>query len=228
MNLNGGNSGLRNFDDNCQLFSEDKWILHKFNELTAEITRNIDKYELGIALEKLYNFIWDDFCSWYIELVKPRLREGADAESNATAQRVLTYVWSNTMKLLHPFMPFITEEIWQTLLSKPNESIMVSDFPTYSESLVFKQAVEEMEAKMNVIREERNRKESEQNREEEIKRLTKEKLRLEGEIKRAEGKLANKGFTDKAPANVIEEERVKLEKYKEAFEKVVDSLAKLG
>jgi len=212
------------------LQTEDKWILHKFNALTAEITRNIDKYELGIALQKLYDFIWDDFCGWYIELVKPRLRadeSGNLPESNATAQQVLVYVWSETMKLLHPFMPFITEEIWQTILDKPNESIMVAKFPEFDESLVFTQAAEEMESKMEEIRQERNAKADAQDREKEFERLTKEKARLEGEVKRAEGKLANKGFTDKAPAAIIEEERGKLEKYKESLQKTIDSLAKM-
>jgi len=208
-----------------ELQQEDKWILHKLNELTEEITRNIDKYELGIALEKLYNFIWDDFCSWYIELVKPRLRD--EGESNVVAQQVLTFAWSNTMKLLHPFMPFITEEIWQTLHNTQSESIMVSEFPKFDEKLVFKQAAAEMEAKMEEIRVERNAKAAAQDAEQEFARLTKEKSRLEGEVKRAEGKLSNKGFTDKAPASVIEEEREKLAKYKEMLEKTIDSLAKM-
>ena len=105
--------------DKCELSDRDKleisdrWILSEYNDLVKEVTDNLDKYELGIAVSKLYDFIWDKFCDWYIELVKPRFFE--EGESNITAQQVLVYVLSNTLKLLHPFMPFITEEIWQAL-----------------------------------------------------------------------------------------------------------------
>ena len=121
--------------DKCELPDRDKleisdrWILSEYNDLVKEVTDNLDKYELGIAVSKLYDFIWDKFCDWYIELVKPRFFE--EGESNITAQQVLVYVLSNTLKLLHPFMPFITEEIWQAL---PHEgkSIMISSFPVYN------------------------------------------------------------------------------------------------
>ena len=121
--------------DLSKLCLEDKWILSKYNTLIKEVTENLDKFELGIAVSKLYDFIWESFCDWYIELVKPRLFD-KENETGKTAQYVLTYVLSNTMKLLHPFMPFITEEIWQHLPHE-GESIMVSDWPVYNEAFSF-------------------------------------------------------------------------------------------
>lgn len=130
---------------------EDKWILSKFNDLVKAVTENIEKYELGLAVQKLYDFIWDNFCDWYIEIVKPRLQNKNDKISNENAQNVLCYVLSNTMKLLHPFMPFITETIWQAL---PNigKSIMISSWPKYEEKLNFYECSEKVEEIMNVIR----------------------------------------------------------------------------
>ena len=268
----------------------DRWILSRYNDLVEEVTENLDKYELGIAVSKLYDFIWDEFCDWYIELVKPRFFE--EGESNIVAQQVLVYVLSNTLKLLHPFMPFITEEIWQAL---PHEgkSIMISSFPVYDEKFKNADAEHDMQLVMDAIKGIRNiRNEmnvppskkaaiyivteqtnvfkagtmffeklasaSEVNvisdkssapenavsvivpsaeilllldelvdKEKELERLSKEQKRLEGEIKRVEGKLSNKGFTEKAPANVVEEERQKGEKYKEMLAAVLDSIEKL-
>lgn len=135
---------------------EDKWILSKFNTLVKEVTENIDKYEIGIAVAKLYDFIWDNLCDWYIELIKPRLFESnTDKESNLTAQNTLCYVLSNTMKLLHPIMPFITEEIWQTLPHE-GESVMVSSFPEYKKELEFGKAEEDIERIMVAIKAIRN------------------------------------------------------------------------
>ena len=138
-----------------KLSLEDKWIISKYNRLCREVTENIDNFELGIAVSKLYDFIWDSFCDWYIELVKPRLFDKG-SESALSAQYVLTYVLSNTMKLLHPFMPFITEEIWQHLPHE-GESIMISQFPKYDESLNFPEAEKEMEIIMGAISAIRNR-----------------------------------------------------------------------
>ena len=284
MNLDIEKNELPDLD---KLSIEDKWILSKYNTLVKEVTDNLEKYELGIAVSKLYDFIWDEFCDWYIELVKPRFFE--KGESNKTAQMVLTYVLSNTLKLLHPFMPFITEEIWQALPHE-GESIMISDFPVYNESLDFAKAEKDMTVIMEAIKGVRNIRnemnvppskktklyivtENEKvfslgkvffeklasaseaivqsdksgipenavsviaegaelylpvdelvDKEKELERLTKEKEKLEGEIKRVEGKLSNKGFTDKAPAKVVEEERQKGEKYKEMLEKVLKSI----
>ncbi|MBQ5778302.1 MAG: valine--tRNA ligase, partial [Oscillospiraceae bacterium] len=148
--------------DKCELPAlsdlamEDKWILSKYNTLVSEITDNLDKFELGIAAQKLQEFIRDNYCDWYIELVKPRLSDDADAASRESAEKVLCYVLSNTLKLLHPFMPFITEEIWQTL-PHDGESIMISKWPEYSEDLSFKGDEGKMEILMQAIRSIRNR-----------------------------------------------------------------------
>ena len=268
---------------------EDKWILDKYNRLVSEVTDNLEKFELGVAVSKLYDFIWDEFCDWYIELVKPRLYD-AENESNQTAQYVLSYVLSNTLKLLHPFMPFITEEIW---LSLPHvgESIVISDWPKADEKRSVPKEAAQMEMVMDALKAVRNKRAEmnippskkasmfivteekelfnnasvffqklasaanvtvqndkagiEENAvavivngaqifmpmgelvdfEKEIARLEEEKKHLLSEIKRVEGKLSNKGFVDKAPASVVEEERAKGEKYRQMLDKVEESLA---
>ncbi len=134
-----------------KLHIEDKWILSLYNKLIGEVTANIENYELGIALAKLYDFIWDIFCDWYIELMKPRLFAG-----DTDAQNIIAYVLSNTLKLLHPFMPFITEEIWQSL-PHVGDSIMVSEWPTVSEEFVFDAEEASMEKIIEAIRAIRNR-----------------------------------------------------------------------
>ncbi|MBQ9414958.1 MAG: valine--tRNA ligase [Clostridia bacterium] len=131
---------------------EDKWILSKLNTLIAAVTENLEKYELGIAVQKLYDFIWDSFCDWYIELCKSRLQ--SDAADNA--RRVLVYVMTRMLQLLHPFMPFITEEIWQSLPHE-GETLMRTPWPTYDEALCFEAEEREMERIMEAIRGIRNR-----------------------------------------------------------------------
>ena len=133
---------------------EDKWIISRFNRIVKEVTENLDKFELGVALAKIYDFIWDDYCDWYIELVKPRLFDKENSTRD-TAQYVLTYVLSETMKLLHPFMPFITEEIWQHL-PHDGESIMVSAWPHYDATLNFAQEEKNMSLIMEAIKSIRN------------------------------------------------------------------------
>ncbi len=274
--------------DKENLAIEDKWILHKFNSVVAEVTENLDKFELGVAVAKLYDFIWDEFCDWYIELVKPRLYE-AENLSNTVAQQVLSYVLSNTLKLLHPFMPFITEEIWQSLPHE-GESIVISDWPKANKALEFPEDAARMELLMEALKAVRNKRAemnippskkaamfivTEQKElfengavffqklagasavtvqndksgiaenavaviadgaqifipmgelvdfEKEIERLEDEKKRLLSEIKRVDGKLSNKGFVDKAPAHVVEEEKAKGEKYRQMLAKVEESL----
>ncbi len=134
---------------------EDKWILSLFNKLTKEVTDNLDKFELGIAVQKLYDFIWDVFCDWYIEISKIRLNSG-DEKAAQTARDMLVYIMSNTLKLLHPFMPFITEEIWQTL-PHDGESIMISEWPVYKEEYNFSVEEQEMDRIMEAVRAIRNR-----------------------------------------------------------------------
>ena len=141
--------------DSNDLEIEDKWILSLYNKTVKEVCANLDNFELGIALAKLYDFIWDIFCDWYIELLKPRFNDKG-SKSNLVAQNVITYVLSNTLKLLHPFMPFITEEIWQTLPHE-GESIMVSDYPSYNEAFNFEKEEVIMDRLITAIRAIRNR-----------------------------------------------------------------------
>ena len=133
-----------------KLYTSDKWILNRFNNVTAAVTENLEKFELGMAVSKLYDFIWDDFCDWYIELAKIRMN-GADEESADSARRVLVWTMSNTLKLLDPFMPYITEEIWQTL-PHDGEALIVAKWPEYDEALSFPQEAKNLENVMALIR----------------------------------------------------------------------------
>lgn len=128
---------------------EDKWILSKLNTLCKEVKTNIDNYDLGIALEKIYNFIWDEFCDWYIEIVKPRLYD-KENPTRKVAQYVLNKVLGDSLKLLHPFMPFVTEKIYMELYND-DESIMISEYPTYSKELEFKEEEQDIEQIKEVI-----------------------------------------------------------------------------
>ena len=273
------------------LQTEDKWILSKLNTLIKEVTDNLEKFELGIAVQKLYDFIWDVLCDWYIELTKSRIQAGG--ESAKSAQKVLIYVMNQCLKLLHPIMPFITEEIWQAI---PNdcESIMIAPWPQYQEDLCFRQEEEDFEKVMSAIKAIRNRR-AEMNvppskkarvlvktldtdvfesgamfierlasasevkvsgvapqqgedfsdavqvitdsarifipldelvdKEKELARLEKERKACEKDIAMVEQKLSSQGFIEKAPQNVVEAERVKLEKHKERMEKIIESIA---
>ncbi len=133
----------------------DKWVLSKLNTLIAEVTDNMERYELGIAVQKIYDFIWDTYCDWYIELTKARLYS-EDASRKNTAMQVLVYVLDQTLRLLHPFMPFITEEIWQSLPMRES-ALIVAKWPEASEKLSFKTEEAHMESVMNAIRAIRNR-----------------------------------------------------------------------
>ena len=149
---------LMNLDDDVPLTlpktlrMEDKWIVSKVNSLTRAVTENLEKFELGMAVQKLYDFIWDDFCDWYIELCKTRL-QGDDAPN---ARRVLVFVMTTMLTLLHPFMPFITEEIWQSLPHE-GETLMRAAWPQYDPALDFPEEEKEMERIMEAIRAIRNR-----------------------------------------------------------------------
>jgi valyl-tRNA synthetase len=129
---------------------EDKWILSKFNTLAREVNENIDKFELGIAANKIYDFIWDSYCDWYIELTKNRLN-GEDEEAKISAQKVLLYVLVETLKLLHPFMPFITEEIWQALPHE-GEALMIEKYPEFTGELDYPEEEAGFELIMKAIR----------------------------------------------------------------------------
>ena len=129
---------------------EDKWILSRFNKLVKDVTDNLEKFELGLAVAKLYDFIWDIFCDWYIEVAKIKINSGNEKKAK-TAKAVLVYVFSETLKLLHPFMPFITEEIWQAL-PHTGETIMKAKWPEYSEKIDFSSEEEEFQLIMDAIR----------------------------------------------------------------------------
>jgi len=149
MNL----EGYENDGKDISLKIEDKWIISKLNSLIAEIKINMDNYDLGVALDKIYSFIWNEFCDWYIEIVKPRLYDKED-KSRKTAQYVLNKVLGESLKLLHPFMPFVTEKIYKELYNN-DESIMISSYPEYDKNLEFKDeehAIEEFKTIITGIR----------------------------------------------------------------------------
>ena len=145
--------------DKCELpeklETEDKWILSKLNDVVKEVNENMDAFELGVAAQKVNDFIWDSYCDWYIELTKPRLN-GDDEESKITAQKVLLYVLTQMLKLLHPFMPFITEEIWSGI---PHEGGMLIQqrYPEYDEALSYPQDEADFETLMEAIKAVRSR-----------------------------------------------------------------------
>ena len=139
------------------LNEEDKWILSKLNSVTKEVITNIEKFELGVAAQKLYDFIWDDFCDWYIEFSKIRLAHNENDEKLSNVTRsMLVYVMAEILKLLHPFMPFITEEIWQTLPHE-GEALIISKYPEFKENLCFETEKEKVELIMETIKAIRNR-----------------------------------------------------------------------
>ena len=140
--------------DDCRLpeklETEDKWILSKLNQVIKEVCDNMDSFELGIAAGKIYDFIWDSYCDWYIELTKPRLN-GEDEAAKESAQRVLLYVLTEILKLLHPFMPFITEEIWQALPHE-GEALMIAEYPKFRQELCFPEDEVNFEMVMEAIK----------------------------------------------------------------------------
>ena len=152
MNLTVDEPGL---PEASKLEIEDKWVLSQLNTLIKEVTENMDAYELGVASAKVYDFIWDTYCDWYIELTKARLY-GEDEESKRTAQQVLVYVLDQILRLLHPFMPFITEEIWQAI-PHAGDFLIKAEWPVYHEELNFPTEEAHMESVMAAIRALRNR-----------------------------------------------------------------------
>ncbi|NHN30106.1 valine--tRNA ligase [Paenibacillus agricola] len=152
MNLNG--FSIKDIDLTGTLSTADRWILHRLNETVRDITRLIDSYEFAETGRLLYNFIWDDLCDWYIEFSKLSLY-GTDAQAKKTTQSVLAYVMDQTQRLIHPFMPFLSEEIWQHLPHE-GETITLAPWPVYKESWEAAEAVREMDLLMDVIRAVRN------------------------------------------------------------------------
>jgi len=275
----------------CKLNSADKWIISKLNKAVREVTVNMQKYEMGNAISKLYDFVWNDFCDWYIELTKPVLY-GDDEVKRSHTLSVLVFVLTEMVKLLHPFIPFVTEEIYSNIPGTSG-SIMVQDFPRYNAKFNYSKAVKDIEPVMAIIKAVRNIKAtakaapskkvqlfvktdmanavkkgsiyieklagvSEINLiadkselkertisqvlscaelyvpmgelidiESEIKRLNTELNTVEAEIKRANGKLMNKGFLDKAPKNLVDAEREKLDKYLDIRKKLMREIKEL-
>ena len=275
---------LKSYNEN-DLTLEDKWILNKLDKLACEVTNHIEKYEVGIAATKIYEFIWSEYCDWYIEMSKSRLyEEGCKTKSSAVY--VLNYVLITFLKLLHPFMPFLTEKIYKEIECKKS-SIMLEKWPEIKDKFVFEEEEKNIElikniivnirnirANMNVVPskktslifvtnkyeklinqmqgvfkkmgfadniEVKEEKENIQNNaisivnegievfipfeelvdvEKEKLRLKQEKEKLEAEVTRATKMLSNEGFVSKAPKAKIDEEREKLEKYKQMLEKV--------
>ena len=152
MNMEGRN--ITEDVDALELDISDKWILSRLNSVINEVTENMEKFELGLASEKIYDFIWSEYCDWYIEMCKSRLYEGTDREKD-TAISVLVYVLENALKLLHPIMPFITDEIYTTMLGHDG-SIMISEWPVCSDAHVFSDEVASMEEVMELTRSIRN------------------------------------------------------------------------
>ena len=157
--MNMPEEGVKKPDDES-LESADKWILSKVNKLAADVTANLDKYEIGLAADKLYEFIWEEFCDWYIEMVKPRLYSGSD-ETKQAALWTLQTVLMSALKLLHPYMPFITEEIYQTIQplaaeEYPEESVMISAWPEYKDEWNFAEDEEKTELIKQAVRAIRN------------------------------------------------------------------------
>jgi len=290
---------LMNLDEEAEtapanLTVTDKWILSKMNTVVKEVTANLETYELGVALQKIYDFAWDEFCDWYIEMVKPRLYNKED-ETRSAALYTLKTVLINILKLLHPYTPFVTEEIFQTIQDK-EETIMLAKWPEYEEAFVYAAEVEEIEMIKNAIKAIRNIR-AEMNVppsrkvkvyivtgeekiggafangenymktlaaasevavsnsndgigadavsivipsgmiylpfadlvdiEKEIQRLNGERDKYKNEIERAEKKLANEGFVKKAPPKLIEEEKEKIEKYKEMLNSAQERILSL-
>ena len=188
---------LDDYDNNVNdinFMVEDKWILSKLNTLIAEVKVNMDNYDLGVALDKIYGFIWNEFCDWYIEIVKPRLYNKED-KTRSTAQYVLNKVLSDSLKLLHPFMPFVTEKIYKELYNN-DESIMIAEYPKYEKDLEFKEeenAVEELKEVITGIRNVRAKMNVHPSKKSKLIFVTKE---YEKVIKESEGFLKKLGFSE--------------------------------
>lgn len=197
-----------NYDKERQIYKEgslklsDEWILNKLNKLILEITNNIENYDLGVALDKIYNFMWNEFCDWYIEMAKVRLY-GEDEKEKVQVSYVLNEVFTNCLKLLHPFMPFITSEIYDNLVSYEDKELMVSSWPTIDlseDNLSFKydkqeETIEKIKEIIVEIRNIRNTKNIHPTKKSELILVTE---KYEKELKEAEGVLLKLGFANKA------------------------------
>jgi valyl-tRNA synthetase len=150
--LMGIDVNMDNFElnDSDELNLSDEWILSRLNQVTRDVTENLNKYELGLAADKIYEFVWNEYCDWYIELAKKRLY-GEDPKAKATVQKVLITVLKDILKFMHPFMPFITEEIW-THMPETKEALIVSDWPAFDESAIHEKSINQMNGLMDAIK----------------------------------------------------------------------------
>ena len=175
---------------------EDKWILNKFDKLVADVTRNLKNYDLGVALDKIYNFIWNEFCDWYIEMVKPRIYSDNEEEKVAVSD-ILNHVFGSSLKLLHPFMPFVTAEIYSKLICFGTEDIIVAKWPTIRKEFVFdkeEEAVEKIKEVIVGIRNLRNTKNIHPSKKSELIIIT---SKYAEEVRAAEDILMKLGFAEK-------------------------------
>ena len=175
---------------------EDKWILNKFDKLVAEVTRNIENYDLGVALDKIYSFIWNEFCDWYIEMVKPRIYSD-NQEEKVAVSNILNHVFGSSLKLLHPFMPFVTAEIYSKLICFGTEDLIVAKWPKVRDEFVFEkeeEAVEKIKELIVGIRNVRNTKNIHPSKKSELIIITPKYAK---EILEAEEILLKLGFADK-------------------------------
>lgn len=288
--MNAEGVKIKEIDEIKKLTSADKWILSKLNSTTQTVTKFMDKYEVGLAASELYEFIWNRFCDWYIELSKTALYSDDDEKRSDTVS-VLVYVLREILKLVHPIIPYITAEIYNALPNRDAEDIMIAPYPVYDRKRAYRadvivtDAVMEMIKSIRNLRREMNVSQSKRTKihiipaagkdrilkkmagyieklafgneisftepegktaslvtplgkvaipmgdlidfDKERERLTAEIAKVDEEIARAEGKLANKGFTDKAPAALVDKEREKLAKYTELKKGLIESLNNL-
>ena len=188
---------------------EDKWILNKFDKLVADVTRNLENYDLGVALDKIYNFIWNEFCDWYIEMVKPRIYSDNEEEKVAVSD-ILNHVFGSSLKLLHPFMPFVTSEIYSKLICFGTEDLIVAKWPTIRKEFVFdkeEEAVEKIKEVIVGIRNLRNTKNIHPSKKSELIIIT---SKYAEEVKVAEDILMKLGFAEKVEVYESKEELEKM------------------
>ena len=184
---------------------EDKWILNKFDKLVADVTRNLENYDLGVALDKIYNFIWNEFCDWYIEMVKPRIYSDNEEEKVAVSD-ILNHVFGSSLKLLHPFMPFVTAEIYSKLICFGTEDIIVAKWPTIRKEFIFdkeEEAVEKIKEVIVGIRNLRNTKNIHPSKKSELIIIT---SKYAEEVRVAEDILMKLGFAEKIEVYESKEE----------------------
>ena len=200
---------------------EDKWILNKFDKLVADVTRNLENYDLGVALDKIYSFIWNEFCDWYIEMVKPRIYSDNEEEKIVVSD-ILNYVFGSSLKLLHPFMPFVTSEIYSKLIRFGKEDLIVAEWPTVKNEFAFdkeEEAVEKIKEIIVGIRNVRNTKNIHPSKKSELIIIT---SKYADAVKEAEEILLKLGFAEKIE---IFENKKELEKTSTGENKIDDAMS---